>query len=1107
MKKTIEVIGKSQDATSFSEAFNAVRMSVFLNIVPDSTIDILFVFDNMINDIIQYIQPTTVIFLFDSSISIGVGEIYPCKLISPLTFSLIDENQQLSRNFHFAFGYIALAKIKISFKDDSAFFFNSVYASKTNIKKAKPTENKVVVRDPKNSTFHLIIALDCTASMAIQITNIKNTLRSVINTIKKEHPKVLISFYAFRDYTDKDVIKKVIFQENVYTIIDAISQERATGGGDKAEAHKTCLYEIYKDITSSQIENLISVCIFITDAPPHIAYEPTSPEAIMEREALKDNQIASDWITLARNLGHIGCQVYTFFSKINDDIKPMAIMSKYTKGLCFYIQDNQEAFQKQTLAIIGGLVTQGKDPIIVDGIRLYSTSDKAEEEETIKKITLNQTIDKQKIQTAVMLSGQLMRLDPSSRAAKRVTITSSELIESGKVAIKALKALYKLCQGNPAGYEFFDSIKGNNVLKKIGEELKKDTPNPTWFTSSTIECICSASTYTDAFEALLEFDEDSKCTDILSIFSMIGNFVIGYPFLFELNPTGKFNMEDAWAINLKSISTSYTLSISSLYDILIHSGTQEAIGKFRDLMVRNQKSGIVPICIPGDLLGVYVTKILDATKWLDSLVSYGLHRNIEPLPSITRATCCDFIVKICRSSFKEGKITPNQRESITNILFMMESMVSLGCKDIMKAFKEAFQNEVIPYDAFSPQAPYNCSSLIKLLNVIIQLKNDIQNLNEDYAQKLFHYFIYEGIAMLAPSIKETKFDSLLKVIFGDIEVDVNDVENMNPLESSNYRVFDNVHFNVKTFTQSSIIRLSVHLFKTIWSFFRPNEKFIVPSDVELTAAYAQALVMFPRVSKYKINDSSNEPTTILIPKFNLENPQKSLQVVMHIYFRKTKLEDLLTLQENRRVYLKNMIISDLIIAFRNCDFEEFYNILMQGNQLDWMRKPFLLDMTDCQDIFNRILDEVKKPEPYGDEFYFNILNLLALGESGSHVWQKLKSFRNDSTVREYTNRFLPDNNAVLNFYKMNSQRKTVNRHGHNKYTCPNSDMYTELYARRRIICTIAQFYFLPDLPHHVSPIKPKIIWALSKKINAPPKEEIMELANQIYEEMKSFEDY
>ena len=67
----------------------------------------------------------------------------------------------------------------------------------------KKIKKKRVVRE-KEDSLDLCLLCDCTGSMSMWIQTAKNTLESIINSIKAKNPglKVRVAFIAYRDYSD-----------------------------------------------------------------------------------------------------------------------------------------------------------------------------------------------------------------------------------------------------------------------------------------------------------------------------------------------------------------------------------------------------------------------------------------------------------------------------------------------------------------------------------------------------------------------------------------------------------------------------------------------------------------------------------------------------------------------------------------------------------------------------------------------------------------------------------------------------------------------------------------------------------------------------------------
>ncbi|KAK8839232.1 hypothetical protein M9Y10_032161 [Tritrichomonas musculus] len=971
--------------------------------------------------------------------------------------------------------------------------------------KQNNTEASIV--DTKTKVFHLIIALDCTGSMGSAITNIKNSLSNLVSIIKNEFPNVIISFYGVRDYCDSKVITKKTFMNDCIDAKFVISQETARGGGDSPEAHKTCLAEMIMDIRE-RAQDMINVCLFITDAPPHFRNNGSNNYS-SEQRYLSEKQIkfAQDWIELSKMLDYEGIQVFSFLTDdYHSTTKPFSVLSYLTHALSFIIPNSSATFEAQMKSIIFNLINN-TDATIVDGIKMLLPGEDCttyEKEDDLSKSTVQNIYDKEEISKALAEKRILMRLKPSERGAKRVMLSSKELIQKGTITIKALKSFFKIMNGDNSGYKFLDETKEFTLISK---QMKEAKPSKEWLNETSVSCIFSMMTLTDAFDELNSFDEEKAEAEenIVNLVKIIGNFVIGYPFLFQLNEDGKFNMQDSWPIVLKDVSTSYTMSISSLFDIIQNEKepSEEIISQFKDLIGTNEKSGIVPIC--SDVLSSFIIKILDVTKWLDALVSYGLHRHIEPLAAITRATCNAFICRLLYQSFKdkEGKISVNEREALELVAKTLEAMNSKGCKDMMFEFESKLKDNEIPFNAFSPQNPYNCNGINKLLNCFFQLKPLIATADHDFMIKFFHQAINETVSIFVSNIDEKKRDEYISQIFPRIELDPENYEEQNPLELAEPVNFKEFQFNIIEPNLSS--RFSIFLFKTIWSLLRSDE-FEAPSPLLITSFIAQSNIMkksfkYQKVGNKKENNKDEEEMYEIKPIFATQDPNEILRIACFFYLKRINAENILALQDNRKQYLIKEAVELLIEPFRNCDLDEFWTKLNEGFQLYWMEEPYKLSMIDAEQIFTTIIDKVKRVDPQFKKFYRNVFLLIALGkDKESHSWCLTNNYRNVNVVQQYVDQFLDGSEKVMDYYMNNLCRPMPNRHGHHAVYCPNQLEYTEEYARKRLLCAIAPFRLIEGIPRTIYSIKYKTIAALSKKIGAPPYEDILEFAESLKNE-------
>ncbi|OHT02456.1 hypothetical protein TRFO_30397 [Tritrichomonas foetus] len=1137
----ILIVGESSESIDIMSTLSGTRHNVFVNEVP-STIHIALIFDSFNSSYLKRMNNNTICLSFNPTLSEAIPNLYQCHFIEPKegeiqthqSFIIDTEIGTINNNFAQCYGALAFAGFDIKFGQNDMSNFKPLLAMSslmsTELKKDKilgikknNDQDEYTVLSSENEAlenFHLIIALDCTGSMGSSIENIKNSLQKIVGAIKVKFPNIIISFYAFRDFCDPQVINKTILKKDVNVILEAIQAERANGGGDEPEAHKTCLAEILDDVQQSYMK-MTNVCLLITDAPPHILKISNSSEGRKENDYLLQMKskafYATDWVKLGQTLSDEGIQVFSFLTTENlQTLNLVSFMSAKTNGISFIIPHLPDVFEKQILSIISGLVNadEGEAQKIIEGIVMTSFEDPdgiSNEDSFFDAPQKTQRInDKNQIKAAVTEKGLLMRLKPSDRGARRATITTDELVQTGKTAIKGLKSLYAYLNGSQTAFTTFEK----QPFTFIGNQLKADMPSEKWLTDSNLSCICSMMNYLDAFEELLEFDEDGEdATDVLSLISVIGNFIISYPFLFELNEEGKFNMQDAWPIFLKDASTAYTMSFTSLFNIIEkNSKTSEdednsQIKKFRDFVTKTERSGIVPIC--EDKIGTYILRILDSTKWLDALVSYGLHRHIEPLPSITRATCCAFINKVAYQGFINNQvINESQKTALNKVYNTLLAMNSLGCNSMMSEFRQSFEKLTIPYNAFAPQNPFNCSSINKILNCFFQLHNEIvQCENINFLNSFFYQAIHEYISLKVPYLEKIHQEKLINMIFDEVSVNPVEFEIQNPLETKDPRLLTN--FTYHELSHFKINNYAVFLFKLVWSLIRNDDKFVQPSELQLTSSLAQALVIQPRSFKFiklqndeKTNDNDDDVYEI-DPMFAQNDPIEVLRTACFLYFKRIKSDEINSLQCKRYEFLVNENVSKLINAIRLIDMNEFQNVLLEGSKFDWMKTSLKLTMTNCKIAFRRIINEVKRLEPNAFDFYKEVLFILVIGKSEDFVWEVNRTFRDVDLIYEYIDQFLGNDEEIKNEIVQRFTRPMPNRHYHHRIYCPYQNFYTEEYARARIICNIAPNFFFEGNPDISFALNHSLIRKLSHKDGSPSDLEIYKFAESVIEELNT----
>lgn len=217
----------------------------------------------------------TLCFCFNPSITLDF-QYYQCHFEDPQngemqahkSFIIDSEVHLINHKFSQVYGILASIGYEIKFTESENSFVELLLAASSLNRNSQKDKEEIIICDQSKTTFHLIIALDCAGSMQGAITNIKHSLTNIVSVINSEFKNILILFNASRDYCDSNIIKKTLFvkQEDCKKIINAISYEMASGGGDEPEAHKTCLAEIKNGIEQYKKE-MTNVCFFITDAP------------------------------------------------------------------------------------------------------------------------------------------------------------------------------------------------------------------------------------------------------------------------------------------------------------------------------------------------------------------------------------------------------------------------------------------------------------------------------------------------------------------------------------------------------------------------------------------------------------------------------------------------------------------------------------------------------------------------------------------------------------------------------------------------------------------------------------------------------------------------
>jgi len=956
--------------------------------------------------------------------------------------------------------------------------------SKQNIE--KPTKSqKAEVINPQDTIFHLIIALDITGSMQSSINMMKESLITLIQTIKDSFPSVMVSVYGFMDHCDHPVYISKVFTNDFDSASQFIKTFVANGGGDTPEAHRTCLANVIKDIESLPTKNLTNVCLLISDAPPHrLVGNNAHGNPAAEKEYMTRNfPEILDWVHMTAKMSEMGIQVFSFevAASVYDSLFAV-YMTTITGGLSFHVsQQNTQELKDQLIMIVRALITQNGQ--IEARLKLLSLDDSmlnaTSERDLFKNDGINIIQDGEAIDKAISESSKLMRLPPSARGAKRVIIDSSGLVKTGKDVVEALYSLKKIIEGHNEYYEFFENH--GNLYKKIGEEIKAANPSKTWLSETQVQCMVSFENLAEKISSL-EIPENPKLHDLLEILS---EFVIGYPYLFYIVEGGKFNLQDAWPIHLLDVSTSYMLSAKSLFDLIDHSDSLTEIKSFKGLMHDANKSGLVS-CVPkGDLLAHFICRIMDNSQWLGAIMSYSLHRHVEPLPSITNAVSSNFILSILKKSFtyKETNLSENNRIAIENVFGTIKSLIQISCKDMTIEFESSLKNYQIPYRSFVAQDPINCSAFAKILNVMIHHRQLIFSLPHDFAIQLFHAILSEDLTFKVRYLNDEKRKNYLLSAFGECNINTDIIDQEHFLE----RTEPSEPFSELVELLPPFVQQSCYMISQLWKFFRMDE-YNEPGLSFLNAAYLQALFIYPRSVRFI---ETAEKIYEIDPQYIISDPILTLSRVRHLFYQGLYKSQISKLQLNRKEFQKKSKIDEFLSTISKSNLQISFNVLMEPHVFPFQTEGFSLQMQHSEEILNRI---ISLKTDHDISFLRPLLTILVLGEHEQYIWQPKRAFRDKEKVLVISDTLLKTESAAfMDLYYKKAARMRPNRHGHTFGLCSFREDYTRAYARDRLIA-LRELHSQKETPFVVPK---KLAHTMSRKHHAPSFEEIYTYLNEV----------
>jgi hypothetical protein len=151
---------------------------------------------------------------------------------------------------------------------------SEVKVEKPEIKKApkaaKVTKSESLKNTVSGRTLDLCLICDCTGSMYSWIQRAKDTLHSIIDSVKIGNTglKVRVAFVGYRDIGDgKKRFSVINFTEDVDSVKAFISKQDADGGQDHAEDVQGAFNQALNECT--WMKGSIKSCFHIADAPGH----------------------------------------------------------------------------------------------------------------------------------------------------------------------------------------------------------------------------------------------------------------------------------------------------------------------------------------------------------------------------------------------------------------------------------------------------------------------------------------------------------------------------------------------------------------------------------------------------------------------------------------------------------------------------------------------------------------------------------------------------------------------------------------------------------------------------------------------------------------------
>ena len=124
-------------------------------------------------------------------------------------------------------------------------------------------------KSPINKKLDLMIMCDTTGSMSDELEYLKVELEDIVNKIQAENSNIptRVSVNFYRDEGDEYVVRQFPFSDNIDSVVKAIRDQEAMGGGDFPEAVHTALDSAINK--HDWDEDAVKIMFLVLDAPPH----------------------------------------------------------------------------------------------------------------------------------------------------------------------------------------------------------------------------------------------------------------------------------------------------------------------------------------------------------------------------------------------------------------------------------------------------------------------------------------------------------------------------------------------------------------------------------------------------------------------------------------------------------------------------------------------------------------------------------------------------------------------------------------------------------------------------------------------------------------------